>query len=57
MFFVLFLILFSYVLLVDYYPLKEEFQFEISELILHIWLFTFILEEVRQVQISFDFFG
>jgi hypothetical protein len=42
--------LLSYVLLVDYYPLKEEYSFELNELIVHLWLFTFIFEEVRQVR-------
>ncbi|CAF3928997.1 unnamed protein product [Rotaria sordida] len=57
-FYILFLGLFSFVLLVDYFPLNiyNEYQSEIqilpisiTEIILHICFWSFIIEEIRQV--------
>ncbi|CAF4555545.1 unnamed protein product, partial [Didymodactylos carnosus] len=56
-FFVVFLILFSYVLLVDYFPLNiyhekrsgiKDLQIPVTEIFLHICIWSLILEEIRQ---------
>ncbi|CAF0967570.1 unnamed protein product, partial [Didymodactylos carnosus] len=56
-FFVVFLILFSFVLLVDYFPLNiynekrsgiKSLQIPITEMFLHICIWSLILEEIRQ---------
>lgn len=52
-FFISFLLLYSYVILVDYYPIKQPisfFNFGINrmEMILHLWLLTYLIEEIRQ---------
>ncbi|CAF4234300.1 unnamed protein product, partial [Rotaria sp. Silwood2] len=59
-FFFIFLILFSYVLLVDYFPLNRggekrsgirDLRIPISEIVLHIYLWNFIVDEINQVKI------
>ncbi|CAM4953218.1 unnamed protein product [Rotaria socialis] len=60
-FYFIFLTLFSYVLLVDYFPLNrngakrsgiQNLPIPISEFILHIYMLNFIIDEIYQVYIS-----
>jgi hypothetical protein len=57
-FFVLFLALFSYVLLVDYFPLNiygekrsgiQNLPIPITEIVLHIFIWSLIIDEIYQV--------
>jgi hypothetical protein len=54
-----FLLLFSYILLVDYFPLNtdngrrsgvQNLNIPITEIILHICMWSLIIEELRQVK-------
>ncbi|CAF1659112.1 unnamed protein product, partial [Adineta steineri] len=50
---VIFLLLFSYVLLCDYFPLYEyqsNYGPSMTELILILWVFTLLCEEIRQIR-------
>ena len=59
-FFILFLSLFSYVLLIDFLPMNihdeknssgsKKFPLPIAEIILHVWIWSLIIEEIRQVR-------
>ncbi|CAF4854401.1 unnamed protein product [Rotaria sp. Silwood1] len=68
-FFIIFLLLFSFVLLVDYFPLNvygerrsgfQNLKLSATEIILHICIWSLIAEEIRQfffVSITREYFG
>jgi hypothetical protein len=57
LFYILFLLLFSYVILcdfkeIDYSEIKDtgDLPITIYEIILTVWVFTFLVDEIRQVK-------
>jgi hypothetical protein len=57
LFYILFLLLFSYVILcdfkeIDYSEIKDtdDLPITIYEIILTVWVFTFLVDEIRQVE-------